>query len=242
MTILVAGASGATGRLLVEQLLDRGCYVKAAVRSPDKLPEHIKQHERVSVIEASLLELGNSEMEAHVGDCVAVASCLGHNLTFRGVFGRPRRLVADATRRVCDAIKISRCENPVKYVLMNTAGNRNHDVLEPISMGQKLVIGIIRLLVPPHADNEKAANYLRTHIGQEDRQIQWAAVRPDTLINEGQVTEYVVHASPTRSAIFNPGKTSRINVAHFMAELITNEQTWDQWKGQMPVIYNKASS
>jgi hypothetical protein len=49
-----------------------------------------------------------------------------------------------------------------------------------------------------------------------------------------------VHASPTRSAIFDPGSTSRINVAHFMAELIANEDTWSKWKGHMPVIYNKA--
>ena len=38
MTVLVVGASGATGRLLVKQLLDRGLKVKAIVRAPDKLP------------------------------------------------------------------------------------------------------------------------------------------------------------------------------------------------------------
>lgn len=31
----------------------------------------------------------------------------------------------------------------------------------------------------------------------------------------------VVHPSPTRSAVFNPGRTSRINVAHFMADLVS---------------------
>ena len=45
--------------------------------------------------------------------------------------------------------------------------------------------------------------------------------------------------SPTRCAIFNAGKTSRINVGHFMAALITDDNTWNLWKGQMPVIYNK---
>jgi hypothetical protein len=69
-----------------------------------------------------------------------------------------------------------------------------------------------------------------------------AAVRPDTLINEDEVTEYEVHPSPTRSAIFDAGKTSRINVGHFMAELITDDELWNRWKGQMPVIYIKESS
>ncbi len=91
-------------------------------------------------------------------------------------------------------------------------------------------------------DNEKAADYLRIQIGQNDGAIQWATVRPDNLINEDEVSEYEVHASPTRSAIFDAGKTSRINVAHFMAALITDDDTWNKWKGQMPVIYNKASS
>ena len=31
-------------------------------------------------------------------------------------------------------------------------------------------------------------------------------------------------------------------LAFFMAELITNDQTWDMWKGQMPVIYNRENS
>ena len=37
MTILVVGASGETGRLLVEQLLNRGQKVKAMMRSPGKV-------------------------------------------------------------------------------------------------------------------------------------------------------------------------------------------------------------
>ena len=102
------------------------------------------------------------------------------------------------------------------------------------------MIGLIRLLLPPHVDNEQAADYLRTGIGQNNGMLEWAAVRPDNLSDVAQVSEYTVHASPTRSAIFDPGTTSRINVAHFMAELITNEETWNAWKGQMPVIYNQA--
>ena len=125
---------------------------------------------------------------------------------------------------------------------MNTAGNRNRDLNEPISFGQRFVIGLIRLLLPPQVDNEKAAEYLRTQIGQNDKYIQWAAVRPDNLIDEENVTEYEAHLSPIRSAIFNAGRTSRINVGHFMADLITDDTTWNKWKGQMPVIYNVSLS
>ena len=98
------------------------------------------------------------------------------------------------------------------------------------------------MLLPPHVDNEKAAEYLRTEIGQNDGTIEWTAVRPDGLTNEDTVTAYEVHPSPIRSAIFDAGKTSRINVGHFMADLITEGDLWSKWKGQMPVIYNRNQS
>ena len=241
MTTLVVGASGATGRLLVRQLLDRGQSVKVIVRSPDMLPEDLTNHNNLSVIRASILSLNDAEMAQHVKRCEAVASCLGHNMNVKGMFGHPRRLVADAARRLCGAIKANKSEERVKFVLMNTAGNSNRDLDERVSFGHQCVIGLVRLALPPHVDNEKAADYLRINIGQNDDEIEWAAVRPDGLVNEEEVTEYEVHPSPTRSAIFNAGVTSRINVGHFMAALITEDDTWNNWKGQMPVIYNKTA-
>lgn len=97
-------------------------------------------------------------------------------------------------------------------------------------------------MLPSHTDNETAADYLRLRVGQNDPQIEWAAVRPDGLVDATEVTEYEVCVSPTRSAIFDAGTTSRINVAHFMAELINSNGTWDIWQGKMPMIYNSASA
>ena len=239
MTTLVVGASGSTGRLLVDQLLKRGESVKMIVRKDSDLPVTINNHEILSITRASVLDLSDAEMAQHVKGCNAVASCLGHNMSFKGIFGHPRRLVTDATRRLCKAIKANNPKMPVKFVLMNTAGNSNRDLVERISFGQKCVIGLLRLMLPPHVDNEQAADFLRTEIGQNDSEIEWAAVRPDDLINEDEVTAYEEYPSPIRSAIFNAGTTSRINVGHFMAELITNKDKWLKWKGKMPVIYNK---
>ncbi len=242
MTILVVGASGATGRLLVQQLLSRGHQVRVVVRSPDKLRDTIKNDDNLSVIVASVLDLSDSEMMQHVRGCDAVASCLGHNLTFKGLFGQPRRLVTDATRRLCTAIKASRPATSTRFVLMNTTANRNRDLDEPISFAHKCVIGLLRLLLPPHVDNEEAADFLRGTIGQHDEEIEWVAVRPDGLIDEERVAEYDVHPSPIRGAIFDAGSTSRINVAHFMADLATTDDAWNKWRGQMPVIYNSTTS
>ena len=241
MTILVVGASGATGIRLVEELLNRGQNVKVIVRSPDRLPDTIKNHEGLTVISASVLDLSDKEMEQHVAGCNAVASCLGHNLTFKGMFGKPRRLVTEATRRLCIAIKANKSEASTKYVLMNTVANRNRDLNESNPFAQKCIIVLLRLLLPPHPDNEQAAEYLRTVIGQNDNAIEWTAVRPSTLIDEESASEIEVYPSPTKS-ILKDGQISRINVGHFMADLITNNDIWNKWKGQMPAIYNKGTA
>jgi hypothetical protein len=162
-------------------------------------------------------------------------------MTLKGIYGQPQKLVTDVTRRLCKAIEVNNSKKPTKFVLMNTTGNRNRDLNEPISLRQKCVIALLCLLLPPHVDNEKAADYLRAKIGQNNQLIEWVAVRPDGLINEEEVTTYEIHASPTRSAIFAAGKVSRINVAHFMAALINDATLWNTWKGQMPVIYSKVS-
>lgn len=237
MSILIVGATGATGRLFTEELLNRGQFVKVVVRSAEKLPTSIRHHENLSVIEAPILDLRDSELAEHVSGCEAVASCLGHN----NIYGHPRKLVSDATRRLCDAIRANRPEKPVKFVLMNTAGYINRDLNETVSFAEECVIGMVRLLVPPHKDNEQAADYLREKIGQSDKLIEWVVVRPDDLIDEDDVSPYKAYPSPIRSAIFDAGKSSRINIGHFMAELITNDDIWQKWRGQMPVVYNDFS-
>lgn len=134
MTTLVVGANGATGRLLVEQMLNRGQNIRAIVRSSGSMPDALKNHEHLSIIQASLLDLSDAELAKHVDGCDAVASCLGHNMSLEGMYGRPRRLVTDAARRLCSAIIANEPEKPVKFVLMNTAGNSNRDLDESIKL------------------------------------------------------------------------------------------------------------
>jgi nucleoside-diphosphate-sugar epimerase len=242
MTTLVLGASGATGKHLVEHLLSSEQNVKVIVRAPEKLPESWKTNNRLTIIKAGISNVDLDQMTVYIQDCDAAASCLGHNMTFKGMFGKPRRLVKDAVSLTCEAITNNAPEKPVKFVLMNSSGNRNRDLNEPISIIQRLVIALLRLTVPPHVDNEKAADYLRIEVGQNHKYIEWVAVRPDGLINEDKVTAYEVFPSPLRSAIFNAGTVSRINVGHFMAQLITNSDLWDKWKGQMPVVYSQTKA
>lgn len=239
MTTLVIGASGATGKLVVKELLEQGDYVKLVVRDPTALPDELIKHDKATVIKGDILSYSIEELRLYVEDCNAVISCLGHNLTPKGIFGYPQRLVTLAVERLCQAIQQLKPSEPIKFILMNSTGNKNTLANEKTSLMHTLVVGLIRYLVPPHADNEQAAKHLQSDIGLKNKSIEWVVVRPDTLINEVIATHYLVHSSPVRSAIFDAGKTSRINVAHFMSQLVFNHNTWKKWRGEMPVIYDQ---
>ncbi|NBD95176.1 MAG: NAD(P)H-binding protein [Gammaproteobacteria bacterium] len=238
-TVLVVGATGATGRRVVAELLGRGQSVRALVRSGARLSVALRAHPGLSMIEGELLEIDDARLREIVSGCDAVVSCLGHNPTFRGIVGPPWRLVTQAASRLCAAIQANEPERPVRFVLMGSAGVRNHDLGERVPLAQRLVLLLLRVLVPPHADNEQAAEHLRVAVGRDTTGVEWCVVRPDGLEEGDEVSAYDLHASPTRSAIFDAGRARRINVAHFMARLATEDAAWAEWRFRMPVLYNR---
>ena len=237
---LVLGASGATGQLLVKILLQKGVEVIAIVRNVNSLTNIDNSHPSLQIVQAEISKIPKNDLAQYLKECEVVLSCLGHNLTFKGMFGHPKRLVTDAVTKLVKSIESINANNKIKIILINTTGNSNRDIPGKPPYSQRLVITLLRLLLPPHVDNENAADFLRLQVGQNNNSIEWVAVRPDGLINEDQVSQYDINASPIRNAIFNAGSTSRINVADFMSELAVNSELWNEWKGQMPVIYNHA--
>ena len=236
MTVLVVGATGMTGRALVEQLLSKGHNVRAIARSPRKLPTRVLDHPNVTVIEASVLDVTDEEMAEHVRDCDAVVSCLGHVMDLKGIFGDPRRLCTDATRRVCDAIEANRSAKRAKFILMNTVGVRNPDLEEKRAWFERWLLALLHYILPPHRDNETAAEYLRQNVGKESAHVEWCSVRPDSLVN-AEMSPYDIEESP-RTGILTGRPTARANVAHFMIELVENAELWSTWRFKMPVIMN----
>lgn len=238
--VLIVGASGSTGRLLVQELLQKGIEVTAIVRNSNSFSNDFNDQSGLHIIEASISEMSVQDLAAHLNDTDAVLSCLGHNITLKGIYGKPRRLVTDTVAKISEAIMFIKPTKKVKYILMNTTGNSNPDIHEKPPLSQRCVVSILRLILPSHVDNEKASDYLRLHIGQKHKYIEWIVVRPDRLTNESHVTEYDIQPSPIRNAIFDSAPSSRINVANFMAKLVINTELWNKWKGQIPVIYNHA--
>ena len=99
---------------------------------------------------------------------------------------------------------------------------------------------MLRGLLPPAKDNQRAADFLQASVGPSHRFVEWAAVRPDSLL-EGDVSDYELHEGLV-SSLFAPDSTNMANVAHFMCELVTNPHTWAEWQGKLPVIINAAAA
>ena len=192
-TTLVLGATGKTGLPLVEQLLRKKHKVRVVVRSTHKLSAEILENPNATVIEAGVLDLSDEEMAAHVKGCDAVVSCLGHNLDFNGMFGNPRMLCTDATRRLCVAMEKNNSSKSTKFILMNSVGIQNHKLNEKRRWFEKLLLTVLRYTIPPHRDNETAAEHLHQVVGTKNKHVEWCAVRPDSLINAG-VSPYEINA------------------------------------------------
>ena len=82
MTTLVLGA---TGKHLVQQLISLGENVRVVVRPTSKVPDDWQRSKNVRIITSAIHEMTVAEMVDHLKGCTAVASCLGHNLSFKGI-------------------------------------------------------------------------------------------------------------------------------------------------------------
>ncbi len=235
MKTLVLGASGATGKLVVQKLVKRNIQVRVVVRESANLPSQILNDKNIEIIKGNVNDLEIGKIKNLLTNCDCIISCLGHNINFKGIFGPPHKLVSNTVAKIIEALQ-SLNLNP-KFILMSTTAYTNRKIGEVNTFGEKIVFWLLKVLLPPHKDNMLAANHLVNKLGSKTN-IDWVAVRPDSLFDEENVSKYEAHNNKIRSAIFNPGKTSRINVSHFMVELVTNDRLWQEWKYKTPVIYN----
>jgi len=112
---------------------------------------------------------------------------------------------------------------PAKFILMSSVSVHRPGGLDTRRGAfEKAFVWMLRGLLPPASDNQQAADFLQERIGPSNPFVQWAVVRPDTLL-EGDVSEYTVHEGLV-SSLFAPGQTNMANVAHFMCELVTSRR------------------
>jgi hypothetical protein len=98
--ILIIGATGGTGRQLVQQALDQGHQVTAFVRGPSKF--HL-EHANLRIVKGDVLDYAS--VESAMRGQSAVLSALGHKRFFY-----PNKIQSDGMRNILRAMKA--CDVP----------------------------------------------------------------------------------------------------------------------------------
>lgn len=205
--ILVLGATGGTGRLIVSQAVARGYDVAALVRSPEKARD---------LIGAKLLA-GDARDEAAIRKALegrdAVISSLGTPASpFREV-----TLLSTATRALVAAMKSAHVARLVCITGMGAGDSAGHGGF----LMDRLVLPL--LLRNVYADKDRQEALIR------QSGLDWVLVRPSVLNDKPQ--RDAVRAMTDLSA-FHGGSISRADVASF----VLDQAQGDTWLRQAPLI------
>ena len=83
---------------------------------------------------------------------------------------------------------------------------------------------------------QATSEYVRS-IPATDPYVQWVVVRPDGLTDDTKVTPYEWMPAMDYDPVFAGSDISRINVAHAMAQLASNEGgAFTTWRGKSPAL------
>ena len=238
--ILLLGATGGIGSQVLTRLLERSHAVTVIVREESRLPAAAKGHALLTVVIAldGHLALSKDDLLHHVHGVDTVISCLGHNLSFKGIFRPPRYLCVDTVQRVCEAAQEMQPPSPLKLIVVSTEGVDKLDGTDPKrGLAERTLLGLLWLLLPPHADNMAVVKYLhRNVVSSKNPSVEFVGVRPSDLI-DGEPCEFTLHKT-LQNGIFNAGRTTRANVGEYMADLATKPAIWQQWRNTFPQILN----
>jgi len=205
--ILVLGATGGTGRLIVSQALARGHQVTALVRSPAK----------ASDLKGARLVVGDVRDETALREALkgqdAVVSALGTPASpYREV-----TLLSTATRALVDAMKAEHVSRLVCITGMGAGESAGHGGL----LFDRLIFPL--LLRKVYADKDRQEAIVR------DSGLDWVLVRP-AVLNDKPGRDAI--RSLEELSKFRGGTISRADVAAFVLDQLRS----DAWLHRSPLI------
>ncbi len=217
--ILVLGATGGTGRLIVSQALARGYDVSALVRSPEK----------GSDLKGAKVIVGDARDETALREALkgrdAVVSALGTPASpFREV-----TLLSTATRALVSAMKIEQVSRLVCITGIGAGDSAGHGGF----LFDNLIFPL--LLRKVYADKNRQETIVR------DSGLDWVLVRPSVLNNKP--SRDTIRAL-TDLSDFHGGTISREDVARFVLDQLREKtlrgSSWtncaDAWLHRSPLI------
>lgn len=198
LSILIIGATGGTGRQIVEQALKQGHQVTALVRNPAKLS---LEHPNLGVVKGNVLDYASLQLAMQGQHAVLCA--LGH----KRFFG-PSRILSDGTANILRAMQncgVARfiCESSLG--IGNSAGR----------VGPLATLFVYPLILPFYAWDK-----LRQEKLIEESDLDWVIVRPAALTNGAARGQY--RQGPNVGSYLRPVRIARADVADFMLRQLTD--------------------
>ena len=198
MNLLIIGATGGTGRALLEQALARGHTVTVLVRNPKKVKT---QHDRLTLMQGNVLDFDSVDRAAKGKD--AVLSALGHKR-----FLIKTSILSEGTRNIVKALEKNGVKRFVCETSLGVGDSRGR-------LGLLYTLFIIPFILFFYFRDKKKQERI---IG--DSSLDWVIVRPGRLTN-GRKRGVYRHGRAIGNYIWGAA-ISRADVADFMLKQLTD--------------------
>lgn len=208
MKLAIFGATGRTGRPLVQQALEAGHEVVALARRPEALPI---QHERLTVIQGDAMNVADVEKTVQGAD--AVISVLGHSKD------TPREMQAVALRHIVAAMKKYGVR---RLVDLTGAGVRTPE--DRPKLVDRLMVALLKAI--SGAVLQDGINHVAVI---RESGLEWVVVRVPRLMDGPRTGTYRVGWVGVNSGT----RINRADVADFLLKQATTDTTYLH---QMPMV------
>ncbi|MBJ2156685.1 NAD(P)-dependent oxidoreductase [Variovorax sp. IB41] len=205
--LLVLGATGGTGRSIVQQALSRGYDVRALVRSPEK----------ATGLEGAQISVGDARDERALRKALAGTDAVVSALGTPASPLREVTLLSTATRALVDAMRAEGVKRLVCVTGMGAGDSAGHGGF----VFDRLIFPA--LLRKVYADKNRQEAVVRVS------GLDWVLVRPSVL--NDKAVRAPVRALTDLSA-FHGGTIARADVASFVLDQVQG----DAWLHRSPLI------
>jgi len=197
MKLIIFGATGGTGRHLINQSLEQGHSVTAFARNPKSLQI---QHEKLHLIKGDVLNLGSVQSAIDGHD--AVFCTLGTPAMNKSM------LRTNGTKNIIQAMQQSTTK---RLICQSGMGCGDSKVLLPFHYKYIIFPLMLRYVYADHESQEQ-------HVSES--QLNWTIIRPAALSN-GKHTSRYWHGFAANDATLSI-KISRADVADFMLKQLSD--------------------
>ncbi|KAG1716767.1 hypothetical protein ID866_365 [Astraeus odoratus] len=217
MRILILGATGGIGVLLIEEAVAAGHTVVVYARSPEKLPERFQAHPQVVVRKGQLTDA--QALSDALQDVDAVLSALGPAVS-RGPFhpkGEPLAHAYSLLIRVMKECRITR------LIALGTPSIKDPKDKFSFTMSP-IIAGIATFAHTAYKDVVGIGETIR----REGGELEWTIVRVP-LLNDNSDKRFV-------AGYVGDGHTTTFLARHAFAAFVLQELTSRQWVKAAPLV------